>query len=64
MQMQTLVKRRSDGGIQEWTIEVEGNAFRVTSGKRAGKKVVNEWTSVKVRIRESLMKQPMKNKLL
>jgi len=44
MQMQTLVKRRSDGGIQEWTIEVEGNAFRVTSGKRAGKKVVNEWT--------------------
>lgn len=44
MQMQTLVKRRSDGGIQEWTIEVEVNAFRVTSGKRAGKKVVNEWT--------------------
>jgi len=44
MQMQTLVKRRSDGGIQEWTIEVEANSFRVTSGKRAGKKVVNEWT--------------------
>jgi DNA ligase-1 len=42
--MQTLVKRRSDGGIQEWSIEVEGNAFRVTSGKRDGKQKVNEWT--------------------
>ena len=42
--MQTLVKRRSDGGIQEWSIEVEGNAFRVTSGKRNGKQKVNEWT--------------------
>ena len=42
--MQTLVKRRSDGGIQEWSIEVADNAFRVTSGKRGGKKVVNEWT--------------------
>ena len=42
--MQTLVKRRSDGGIQEWSIEVSGNAFRVTSGKRNGKQKVNEWT--------------------
>jgi len=42
--MQTLVKRRSDGGIQEWSIEVEGNAFRVTSGKQGGKQKVNEWT--------------------
>ena len=42
--MPTLVKRRSDGGIQEWSIEVRGNAFRVTSGKRKGKQKVNEWT--------------------
>ena len=42
--MQTLVKRRSDGGIQEWSIEVEKNAFRVTSGKQGGKLKVNEWT--------------------
>ena len=42
--MQTLVKRRSDGGIQEWAIEVRANAFRVTSGKRNGKQKVNEWT--------------------
>ena len=45
--MQTLIKRRSDGGIQEWSIEVTANAFRVTSGKRNGKKVVNEWTYCK-----------------
>jgi DNA ligase-1 len=42
--MQTLVKRRSDGGIQEWSIEVVDNAFRVTSGKQGGKLKVNEWT--------------------
>jgi DNA ligase-1 len=42
--MQTLVKRRSDGGIQEWSIEVVDNAFRVTSGMRFGKQKVNEWT--------------------
>jgi DNA ligase-1 len=42
--MQTLVKRRSDGGIQEWSIEVVDNAFRVTSGKQGGKQKVNEWT--------------------
>ena len=42
--MQTLVKRRSDGGIQEWSIEVDGNAFRVTSGKQGGKQKVNDWT--------------------
>ena len=42
--MQTLVKRRVDGGIQEWSIEVDGNAFRVTSGMRDGKKVTTEWT--------------------
>ena len=45
--MQTLIKRRSDGGIQEWSIEVTANAFRVTSGKRNGKKVINEWTYCK-----------------
>tara|TARA_R110000824_G_scaffold6161_4_gene28309 strand:- start:1744 stop:2841 length:1098 start_codon:yes stop_codon:yes gene_type:complete len=42
--MKTLVKRRSDGGIQEWSIEVVDSAFRVTSGKQGGKLKVNEWT--------------------
>jgi|TARA_R110001592_G_scaffold34436_18_gene118504 DNA ligase-1 len=42
--MQKLMKRRSDGGIQEWSIEVVDNAFRVTSGKQGGKQKVNEWT--------------------
>ena len=45
--MQTLVKRRSDGGIQEWSIEVQGNGFRVTAGKQGGKQRVNEWTYCK-----------------
>ena len=40
--MQTLVKRRSDGGIQEWSIEVVDNAFRVTSGKQGGNQKLNE----------------------
>ena len=44
LKMQTLVKRRSDGGIQEWSIEIVGNAFRVTSGKQGGKQKVNDWT--------------------
>jgi len=39
-----LYKKRSDGGTQEWHIEVEGNAFRVTSGKQDGKKVTAKWT--------------------
>ena len=45
--MQTLVKRRSDGGIQEWSIEVQGNGFRVTAGKQGRKQRVNEWTYCK-----------------
>ena len=45
--MQTLVKRRSDGGIQEWSIEVQGNGFRVTAGKQGGKQRINEWTYCK-----------------
>ena len=39
-----LYKKRSDGGTQEWHIEVEGSAFRVTSGKQDGKKVTAKWT--------------------
>ena len=45
--MQTLVKRRSDGGIQELSIEVQGNGFRVTAGKQGGKQRINEWTYCK-----------------
>jgi DNA ligase-1 len=44
MLLPTLYKKRSDGDIQEWSIEIVKNAFRVTSGKSDGKKAVNEWT--------------------
>tara|TARA_R110000751_G_scaffold168265_2_gene274169 strand:- start:71 stop:1150 length:1080 start_codon:yes stop_codon:yes gene_type:complete len=45
--MQKLMKRRSDGRIQEWSIEVLADAFRVTSGEQNGKQIVNNWTYCK-----------------
>ena len=45
--MQKLMKRRSDGRVQEWAIEVLANAFRVTSGEQNGKQLVNSWTYCK-----------------
>ena len=44
MLLPTLYKKRSDGDIQEWSIEIVKNTFRVTSGKSDGKKAVNKWT--------------------
>ena len=44
MKLEMLFSRRSDGRIQEWTIEVEGDKFRTISGLTDGKKVVSEWT--------------------
>jgi len=41
----TLYSRTSTGAIQQWSVEVDGNRFRVTSGQIDGKKVVNEWTT-------------------
>jgi len=44
MHLETLYSRRGDGGVQEWTIEVEDNKYRTISGKIDGEKVVSEWT--------------------
>ena len=44
MQLQKLYSRRSDGGLQQWVMEVEGSQYRVTSGKVGGKQAVNAWT--------------------
>jgi len=44
MKLQTLYSRRGDEGIQEWTIEVDGNKYRTISGKQDGEKVVAKWT--------------------
>ncbi len=41
----TLYKRRSDGGSQEWTIEIFNNQYRTISGKSDGKLVISAWTT-------------------
>lgn len=45
--MKTLYSKRSDGKLQEWSIEIQGNKFRVCSGIVGGKIVVNQWTVCK-----------------
>lgn len=44
MKLAKLFKRRSDGGVQEWSIEVKDECFRVTSGIKDGSLVTSEWT--------------------
>jgi DNA ligase-1 len=41
MYLPTLYKRTITGGVQEWTIHVEGEKYWTVSGKVGGKKVVN-----------------------
>ena len=40
----TLYSRTSTGATQQWSIEVSGNKFRVTSGQVDGKHNTTEWT--------------------
>lgn len=40
----TLYKRDQSQRIREWTIEVEGNAYRTISGLIDGEKVTSEWS--------------------
>jgi DNA ligase-1 len=42
-----LLSRRSDGGLQVWDLELEGNKYRVTSGMIDGKHHTNAWTECK-----------------
>jgi DNA ligase 1 len=44
MKLPTLYSRKKSGAIMEWTIEIETNKYRVTTGEQDGKKVVSEWT--------------------
>ena len=46
MKLGTIYKATKAGKIQEWTIEIEGNKYRTTSGQTNGKKTTNEWTVV------------------
>jgi len=39
-----LYKKRSEGGLQVWSIEVEGGRYRTVSGMVDGAMVTSEWT--------------------
>jgi DNA ligase-1 len=43
----TLYNKRSDGGTQQWTIEIEGNKYRSVSGQVDGELVTAKWTVAK-----------------
>ena len=49
MKMNKLFKKREAGGLQEWTIEVEGGKYRTISGMVDGAKVTSEWTEAVVK---------------
>jgi len=49
MKLDTLYKRNTIGGIQEWTAEVEDDKWRVISGKIDGKKVTSKWKTAKAK---------------
>lgn len=40
----TLYSRTSTGAVQQWTVQIDGNKFRVEAGQTDGKKVLSEWT--------------------
>lgn len=42
-----LYKKRSDGSLQHWTIEVDGKKHRTVAGKEGGKTVTSKWTIAK-----------------
>lgn len=44
MKLTTLYKRATTGKTTEWTIEVEGNKYRMTTGYTDGKKTTSTWT--------------------
>lgn len=39
-----LFKRNSDGSVQEWTYEVDGNRYRTIYGRLGGQNIIAEWT--------------------
>lgn len=42
--IQTLYKKDVKGKVRQWTIEVQGNAYRTISGLLDGEKVTSEWS--------------------
>jgi DNA ligase-1 len=45
MKLQKLLKLRSDGGLQQWEMEVVGCQYRVTSGAVGAQLHTNDWTT-------------------
>jgi DNA ligase-1 len=44
MQLPTLYSRTSTGAIQTWTVEVQGDSYRMIHGQQDGKLQTTEWT--------------------
>lgn len=44
-----LYKRNTNGKIQTWQVEVQGNAYRTISGQKEGKKTTSKWTECKAK---------------
>jgi DNA ligase-1 len=44
MKLSTLYKRSTNGKTSQWTIEIDGNRYRTTSGYTDGAKTTSEWT--------------------
>lgn len=42
----TLYSRTSTGAVQQWSVEVDGDKYRMVSGQKNGKLVESEWTVV------------------
>jgi hypothetical protein len=40
----TLYNRRKSGALQEWTMEITGNKYRVVFGQVGGKRVTSKYT--------------------
>ena len=43
--LETLYSRTATGAIQQWTVEIEENKFRVVCGQVGGQLVTSEWTT-------------------
>jgi len=43
MKLPTLYSRTATGAVQEWTVEIEGSAYRTLHGQHGGKIVTTEW---------------------
>ncbi len=61
MKLATLFSRRSDGKVQSWTVEIDGEMFRTSSGIwGAGSDVVSDWTQCVGKQKRSHTEQALK----